>query len=57
MPEIPIIILNWNGLEDTEACLDALMKQTITNFKIYLLDNGSSDGSPERLKKKIWNKL
>ncbi len=52
MPEIPIIILNWNGLEDTEACLDALMKQTITNFKIYLLDNGSSDGSPERLKKK-----
>jgi len=49
--EIPIIILNWNGLKDTEACLDALLRQTIQNFKIYLVDNGSADESPEKLKK------
>lgn len=48
--EIPIVILNWNGLKDTEACLEALMKQTLQNFKIYLVDNGSADESPEKLK-------
>lgn len=52
MIEVPIIILNWNGFEDTEACLDALMLQTIKNFKIYLVDNGSDDDSPEKLKRK-----
>jgi len=49
--EIPIIILNWNGLADTEACLKALMKQTLQDFKIYLVDNGSADESPEILKR------
>lgn len=52
MIEIPIIIINWNGLEDTEACIAALMKQTVKNFKVYLVDNGSVDGSPEKLSKK-----
>ena len=47
--EIPIIILNWNGLKDTDACIEALMKQTLQTFKIYLVDNGSADDSPLRL--------
>ena len=48
--EIPIIILNWNGFADTEACLESLMKQTFQDFKVYLVDNGSKDESPEKLK-------
>jgi len=52
MIEIPIIILNWNGFKDTAACLDALMEQTAKNFKVYLVDNGSIDDSPEKLNKK-----
>lgn len=50
--EIPIIILNWNGWEDTLECLDALMKQTYQQFKVYLVDNGSTDGSQKILKEK-----
>lgn len=50
--EIPIIILNWNGWKDTLECLDALMKQTNQPFKIYLVDNGSTDESQKIFKEK-----
>ena len=48
---IPIIILNWNGWIDTHECLEALLQQSIQNFVVYLVDNGSEDGSQENLKK------
>lgn len=41
-PPIPIIILNWNGLTDTQECLAALERQTYQNFIIHLVDNGST---------------
>lgn len=50
---IPIIILNWNGIEDTLECLDSLTYQTYENFEIYLVDNNSSDNSVEILKQKV----
>lgn len=50
--EIPIIILNWNGWKDTLECLDAVMKQTYQSFKVYLVDNGSTDESCKVLSKK-----
>ena len=51
MLKIPIIILNWNGWEDTLECLGALMEQSVQNFTIYLVDNGSKDESVVQLKK------
>ena len=36
-----IIILNWNGINDTLACLNSLNKVTFKNFEIVLIDNGS----------------
>ena len=38
---IPVIVLNWNGLEDTLECMEALLKQTYSNFHVFLVDNGS----------------
>ncbi len=39
-----IIILNWNGLEDTIECLDSLRKIAITNnFFVVLVDNNSEE--------------
>lgn len=43
---VPIIILNWNGLEDTKECLTALFEMDDQNFKVYLLDNGSKSDVP-----------
>ena len=40
-PEVSIIILNWNGLEDTIECLESLKKITYPNYKLIIVDNGS----------------
>ncbi len=44
-PKIAIILLNYNGKEDTLACLESLEKLTYPNFETIVVDNGSSDGS------------
>jgi len=48
--KIFIIILNWNGLEDTIACIDSLQQSKYKNFKIVLIENGSNDNSANVLK-------
>lgn len=36
-------VLNWNGLDDTLLCLDSIRKQTIDNYEIIVVDNGSAE--------------
>jgi GT2 family glycosyltransferase len=43
-PSVAIVILNWNGLDDTVACLNSLYVSTCGNYKIVVVDNGS-DGN------------
>lgn len=43
-----IIILNWNGADDTLACLDSLAKAE-GDFRVYVVDNGSADDSLARI--------
>ena len=45
-----IIIPNYNGLSFMEPCFEALDRQTTKDFKILVVDNGSTDGSVEWLK-------
>ena len=40
-----IIIPNYNGLSFMEPCFEALDRQTTKDFKILVVDNGSTDGS------------
>lgn len=49
-PKVTIIILNWNGKEDTKECLESLKNVTYPNYEILLVDNGSSDSSVEFFK-------
>lgn len=51
LPEVTIIVLNWNGLADTLDCLDSLSKLDYPSFKVVVVDNGSNDGSPEIIRK------
>lgn len=48
--KVAIIILNWNGLEDTNECLESVKKNKFKNYKIFLIDNGSSDDSIKKFK-------
>lgn len=40
-----IIIPHWNGKQHLDDCLNALRYQTLRDFEILLVDNGSTDGS------------
>ncbi len=51
-PKVSIIILNWNGKEDTLECLKSLYQINYPNYKIILVDNGSTDDSVEVFKEK-----
>ena len=46
----PIIIPNYNGLSFMEPCFESLKEQTVRDFKVLVVDNGSTDGSVEWLK-------
>jgi GT2 family glycosyltransferase len=40
-PEASIILVNWNGLEDTIECLESLKKITYPNYEVIVVDNAS----------------
>ena len=44
-PKVSIIVLNWNGKEDTLKCLESVLQINYPNFELIIVDNGSSDGS------------
>lgn len=46
---VAIIVLNWNGLADTRECLRSLFRLSGAPPQIYVVDNGSADGSVRQL--------
>jgi GT2 family glycosyltransferase len=48
-PVASIVIPNWNGAEHLPTCLDSLERQTLTDFEVIVVDNGSTDGSLQLL--------
>ncbi len=50
-PLVSIVVVNWNGLDDTKDCIKYLKDQTYKNFETIVVDNGSTDGSVEHLRK------
>jgi GT2 family glycosyltransferase len=49
-PAIVAVVLNWNGFDDTKECLESLLCSDLAPAHIVVIDNGSIDGSPQRLK-------
>jgi GT2 family glycosyltransferase len=57
---IPVVILNWNGEEDTLECLKSIKKSIPAGFLPVVVDNGSEPESVERLKRgcsEIYSKI
>ena len=49
-PSVKIIILNYNGREDTLECLHSLENLDYPNYHITIVDNGSQDGLGQEVK-------
>lgn len=50
-PLVSIIILNYNGLKHLETCLSSIFKTNYAQFEVIFVDNGSTDGSVEFVKR------
>ncbi|MBN2099795.1 MAG: glycosyltransferase family 2 protein [Dehalococcoidia bacterium] len=40
-PKVSIIVLNWNGLSDTQECIRSLLQVTYPTREVILIDNAS----------------
>ena len=45
------MVVNWNGGELIENCISSLKMTDYSNYKLFVVDNGSADNSIKRLKK------
>ena len=54
-PKVSIIIVNWNGFDDTAECLESLQKITYKNYDVIVVDNASEGNDVQMLEEKFGN--
>ena len=55
LPKVVSIVLNWNGGRDTAECLRSLARLQGVDHEPLVVDNGSTDGSVELLRREFPN--
>jgi GT2 family glycosyltransferase len=50
-PRVAVVILSWNGLEDTLDCLSSLERVDYDELSVIVVDNGSTDGTAEAVRR------
>ncbi len=55
--QVSIIILNWNNRDVIEDCLESALAQVYSSCEVILVDNGSSDGSLERVRSRFGGRI
>jgi len=50
LPPVCIVILNWNNAPDTLDCLESVSKLDYPDYSIVVVDNGSTDGSADKIR-------
>jgi GT2 family glycosyltransferase len=45
--KVSVIVLTWNGVDYVEACLEAVLAQAPPPFEVIVVDNASTDGTPD----------
>jgi GT2 family glycosyltransferase len=50
MKFVAIIILNWNAWQDTLECLRSVYAQDYSNYRVLVVDNGSTNDSVEQIR-------
>ena len=52
-PLVYLVVLNWNGLEDTIACLESCRAISYPRLRVLVVDNGSVDGSQAAIRERF----
>ena len=47
---VDVVVLNWNGWQDTIGCLETLQRQDYPHVNVLVVDNGSTDGSVDHIR-------
>ena len=50
-PKISVVMLNYNGLNYLKKTMPPILKLDYPNYEFIIVDNGSTDGSKEFIKK------
>lgn len=53
VPPVSVVIVNWRAPDLTLAAIESLRTQTHNLHRIYIVDNGSADGSIERFEEAL----
>ncbi|MEW6189199.1 MAG: glycosyltransferase family 2 protein [Actinomycetota bacterium] len=51
MDLVSVVIVNWNGKKFVKDCLDSVLGQTYPALEVIVIDNGSTDGSQEIIRR------
>ncbi len=52
-PKASFIVVCWNNKDLLEECFETIFNQTYKNYTVIVVDNGSTDGSIEYIKKEF----
>ncbi|MCC8164280.1 MAG: glycosyltransferase family 2 protein, partial [Lachnospiraceae bacterium] len=53
MPDVTIVIPNYNGMAVLDTCLHSALNQKGVNAQVIVVDNGSTDGSQDYISRKF----
>ncbi|MGE0355940.1 MAG: glycosyltransferase family 2 protein [Burkholderiales bacterium] len=48
--ELTVLIVTWNSWGDLKRCLESLRRDSLPPGEILVIDNGSADGTPDKLR-------
>jgi len=50
LPRVHVLLVNYNGWQDTLECLESLFRLDYPDIRVIVCDNGSTDGSVDRIR-------
>jgi GT2 family glycosyltransferase len=53
LPRVVLIVVNWNGRAYLEGCLSSLLALDYPDFSVTVVDNASTDGSPDFVRERF----